>query len=201
MAASGRRGLLLWGAALLAGTITTRPAFAAGDYAVFTEFSPDTKPMQPGWNRRVFTDTDSRRGDAIQCDFKTGVATLAPGAYHFSGMSTAAYHTASEPSETTTIRSPAAAGYCRLRIFDPARPDESQDLQAISNSDRTVICVGSVSNANMVPSLFDGFFEAAAATRIVLEHQCGSNPQQIYLRVMVQDSRWHVMARLAVRRL
>ncbi len=35
------------------------------DYAVFTEFSPASKPMVPGWNRRIFTDTDARKGDAI----------------------------------------------------------------------------------------------------------------------------------------
>jgi hypothetical protein len=30
------------------------------EYAVFTELSPDTRPAQPGFNRRIFTDTDSR---------------------------------------------------------------------------------------------------------------------------------------------
>ena len=68
-------------------------------------------------NRRIFTDTDARKGDGITCDFTTGVVTLAPGSYHVSGMSMVSY--ASVPPEMTTIRAPASAGYCRLRVFDP----------------------------------------------------------------------------------
>ena len=67
------------------------------DYAVFTELSPDSKPAKPGWNRRVFTDTDIREGSAIQCDFTTGIVTLAPGAYHLSGLSAVAYFTKDDP--------------------------------------------------------------------------------------------------------
>lgn len=201
MPAADRRRFLLGGAALLAAA-TARAAFAqAQEYAVFTELSPDTKAMKPGWNRRIFTDADSRKGNAIQCDFATGVVTLAPGAYHFSGMSMVTYYTSTEPAESTTIRAPAAAGYCRLRTFDPAARDESQNLRAIDNSDRSVICIGSASSANMIPSLFEGFLEADRTTQIVLEHQSGSNPQQIYLRVFVENSKWHAMARIAVRRL
>lgn len=202
MPAGSRRGLLIGGAALLSGATAARPAAAqARKYAVFTEFSPDTKPMRPGWNRRIFTDTDSRKSNAIQCDFTTGVVTLAPGAYHFNGMSMVAYHTDSESPETTTIRSPASAGYCRLRIFDPAARDDPQNLHAIDNADRSVICIGSASTANLVPSLFEGFLETDKPVQIVLEHQSGTNPQQIYLRVFVQNSRWHAMARIAVRSL
>lgn len=202
MPAAHRRGFLLGGAALLAGATASTAALAqAPEYAVFTELSPDTKPMKPGWNRRIFTNADSRRGSAIQCDFTTGVVTLAPGIYQFSGLSMVTYHTGTEPSETTTIRSPAAAGYCRLRTFDPAARDDPQNLRAIDNGDRSVICIGSASSANMVPSLFEGFLEADRATQIVLEHQSGSNPQQIYLRVFVENSKWHAMARIAVRRL
>jgi hypothetical protein len=72
----------------------------------------------PGWNRRIFTDTDARKGDSIKCDFATGVVSLAPGAYHLTGMSMVSYPSGGEP-ETTTIRAPASAGYCRLRVFDP----------------------------------------------------------------------------------
>ncbi|MBM3648181.1 MAG: hypothetical protein FJX11_10360 [Alphaproteobacteria bacterium] len=200
MSAPGRRGFLLGGAAMLVGAAPLSSQ-ALLEYAAFTEFSPNTKPMKPGWNRRVFTDTDARRGTAIQCDFTTGIVTLAPGTYHFSGLSMVTYYTDSDPAETTAIRSPAAAGYCRLRTLDPERRDDSQNLRAIDNADRSVICIGSTSNANMVPSLFEGFLEAASPVQIVLEHQCGANPQQIYLRVMAQNSRWHAAARLAVRRL
>ena len=118
-----RRRLLLGGGALLAATTASRAAFAqAPEYAVFTELSPDTKAMKPGWNRRIFTNTDSRKGNAIQCDF-------------------------------------------------------------------------------MVPGLFESFLESDRTMQIVLEHQSGSNPQQIYLRVFVENSKWHAMARIAVRRL
>ena len=95
---------------------------SAAEYAVFTELSPDTKPATPGFNRRVFTDTDINKGSAIQCDFTTGIVTLAPGAYHLSGHSMVAYFTKDDPPETIVTRSPASAGYCRLRSFDPNPP-------------------------------------------------------------------------------
>ena len=53
----------------------------------------------------------------------------------------------------------------------------------------------------MTPSLFETFFEAASPANLVLEHQCGSNPEQIYLRMFIQNSKWHAFARIAVRRL
>ena len=74
-------------------------------------------------------------------------------------------------------------------------------MRAIDNSDPGVLCIGSTSTANMTPSLFETFFEAAGPTNLVLEHQCGSNPEQIYLRVFVQNSKWHAFARIAIRRL
>ena len=83
---------------------------ASLEYAVFTELSPDTKPATPGFNRRVFTDTDICKGTAIQCDFTTGIVMLAPGAYHISGHSMVAYFTKDDPPETMVPRSPASAG-------------------------------------------------------------------------------------------
>jgi hypothetical protein len=127
---------------------------SVAEYAVFTELSPDTKPAKPGFNRRVFTDIDVNKGSAIQCDFATGIVTLAPGAYHLSGHSMVAYFTKDDPPETIVPRSPASAGYCRLRRFDP---------------------------------------HAAADP--------ASEPEQIYLRVFVGNSKWHLFARIAVRRL
>src|SRR5262245_599770 len=105
------------------------------EYAVFTELSPDTKAMSPGFNSRVFTDVDSRRGDSIRCDFKTGAITLAPGSYHITGFSMATYNSGGEPPEMTTVRSPAAAGYCRLRTYDPkATVDPSNRWRTISRT-------------------------------------------------------------------
>ena len=105
-----RRRVLAGGAALFAGTVAFRKAGAqsatatASEYAVFTELSPESKLMKAGWNTRVFTHTDARRGTGIQCDFVTGIITLAPGSYHFSGVSVVAYMTGGEPAEMTTVR-------------------------------------------------------------------------------------------------
>ena len=200
MPPAGRRKLLLGGTVLRSGAADTK-ANAAADYAVFTELSPDTKLMQPGWNRRIFTNTDSRKGDAVQCDFASGVLTLAPGVYQLSGMSMVLYGATGDPPETTTIRSPAAAGYCRLRTFDPNVRVDSTNLRALDNGDPSVICIGSPASANMVPSVFDAFFEAGSATQLVLEHQSGAKPEQIYLRVYTEKSKWHALARISIRRL
>ena len=85
-----RRHLLAGGAAALLTSLgalrhasaqasAQAPAASGLDYAVFTELSPESKLLQGGWNTRVFTDTDSRKGNAIQCDFATGIVTVAPG--------------------------------------------------------------------------------------------------------------------------
>jgi hypothetical protein len=172
---------------------------AAPEYAVFTEFSPASKLMTAGWNRRVFTDTDARKGRAIQCDFATGIVTLAPGAYHISGLSMVSYNSGGEPPEMTTIRVPASAGYCRLRVFDPAAVVDATNLLAIDNGNPSVICVGSPGTANMTPSLFDAYYETDRTAQILLEHQSGTSPEKIYLRVFVQNSKWHAFARISIR--
>ena len=174
---------------------------SAAEYAVFTELSPDLKPAKPGWNRRVFTDTDVCKGSAIRCDFTTGIVTLAPGAYHVSGLSSVAYFTKDDPPETIVPRSPASAGYCRLRRFDPDAVVDPANMRELPNADPSVICIGSPSTANLVPSVFEGFYETDKPAQLILEHQSGSNPQQIYLRVFVENSKWHAFARISIRRL
>ena len=176
------------------------PAARELDYAVFTELSPESKLLKGGWNTRVFTNTDARKGNAIQCDFATGIVTVAPGVYHISGMSIVAYNSGGEPPEMTTIRSPASAGYCRLRrlgsslIVDPGMRD-------VGNDDPSVLCVGSPGTANLTPSLFEAYFETDTPARMILEHQAGSNPEQIYLRVFIQNSKWHAVARIGIRKI
>jgi hypothetical protein len=198
--AVGRRRLLLGGTVAFGAAVTARSAAAQNEYAVFTEFSPADKLMAPGWNRRIFTDTDSRRGDGIKCDFATGVVSLAPGSYHLSGMSMVSYAASGEP-EMTTIRAPAAAGYCRLRVFDPLAVVDTTNLHAIDNGDRSIICIGSVSTPNLAPSVFDGYYETDRTAQIVLEHQSGKTPKQIYLRVFTENSKWHAFARINVRKI
>ena len=170
------------------------------DYAVLTELSPESKLLKGGWNTRVFTNTDARKGNAIQCDFATGIVTVAPGIYHIGGMSIVAYSSGDEPPEMATIRAPASAGYCRLRTLG-SKPIVDPGMRDISNDDPSVLCVGSVATANLTPSLFETYFETDRPARMLLEHQSGSNPEQIYLRIFTQSSKWHAMARINIRRI
>jgi hypothetical protein len=202
-----RRHLLAGGAAALLTSLgalrhaSAQAAAASGlDYAVFTELSPESKLLKGGWNARVFTNTDARKGNAIQCDFATGVVTVAPGVYHISAMSIVAYDSGGEPPEMTTIRSPASAGYCRLRrlgassVVDPGMRD-------VANDDPSVVAIGSPCSANLTPSLLEAYFETERPARLMLEHQAGSAPQQIYLRVFTQNSKWHAVARIGIRKI
>jgi hypothetical protein len=200
-----RRHLLAGGAATLLTSLgalrhaSAQTAKASGpDYAVFTEMSPESKLLKAGWNTRVFTDTDARNGNAIQCDFATGIVTVAPGVYHISGLSIVTYNTGGEPPEMATVRAPASAGYCRLRLVT-STPDNPEDFK---NEHPSVKCIGSGATANMGASLFETYLTTTAPqTKMLLEHQAGSNPEQIYLRVYTQNSKWHVQARISIRKL
>ena len=176
------------------------PGMSAPEYAIFTELSPDSKLMKDGWNTRVFTNTDVQKGSGITCDLATGIVTLAPGIYHIAGLSMVAYATGGEPAEMTTIRAPASAGYCRLRSFDPGRV-LAPGLRGIENDDPSIISIGSPASANLTPSLLEAYNEIDKTGQILLEHQSGSHPEQIYLRVYVENSKWHAMARLSIRRI
>ena len=143
------------------------------EHAIFTEFSPESKLLKAGWNTRVFTHTDARRGNGIQCDFVTGIITLAPGSYHFTGVSVVAYMSGGEPAEMTTVRAPASAGYCRLRTVGPSRV-LNPGMRDVDNADPSVISIGSPSTANLTASLFEAYMETDKTVEIVLEHQSGS---------------------------
>lgn len=171
------------------------------EYAVFTELSPADKALKPGWNTRVFTDVDSKQGNSIRCDFTTGLISLAPGCYHLTGFSTVTYNSGGEPPEMSTIRAPASAGYCRLRSHDPRSTADQSGMHSISNDDPSIISIGSGSTANMTPSLFEAYYTTEEEVQILLEHQAGSNPAQIFLRVYTMDSKWHALARIAIRRI
>jgi hypothetical protein len=200
-----RRNLLAGGAATLLASVSAlrhasaqTTAASGPDYAVFTEFSPESKLLKAGWNTRVFTNTDARNGNAIQCDFATGVMTVAPGVYHISGLSIVTYNTGGEPPEMATVRAPASAGYCRLRLLGSTYADPEN----VKNEDPSIKCIGSGATANMGQSLFETYLTTTAQeTKLLLEHQAGSNPEQIYLRVYTQNSKWHVMARIAIRKI
>ena len=55
-------------------------------YAIYAEYSPDSKKMKEGWNRRAFTHVEAQSGDRIGLHRVTGVITLAPGTYHMTGF-------------------------------------------------------------------------------------------------------------------
>jgi hypothetical protein len=161
-------------------------------YAVFSEHSPENKPMQAGMNTRVFTNIDAIEGDAIRLDPRTGVITLVPGTYHISGFSSTVYYAETDPPEMISTRDPANGGYCRVWNMK-----ETTDLR----DNAKAIVVGSASTANAVPSLFETYFTTDEKAEIILEHQSGSNVADVYLRVFTMDSPWHVFARIAIRRL
>ena len=170
MPSATRRHLLAGGAATLLTSLgalrhaSAETAKAGGpDYAVFTEMSPESKPLKAGWNTRVFTDTDARNGNAIRCDFATGIVTVAPGTYHISGLSIVTYNTGGEPPEMATVRAPASAGYCRLRLVG-AKPEDPENIK---NEHPSVKCIGSGATANMGPSLFETYLTATAETRMI----------------------------------
>ena len=72
-------------------------------------------------------------------------------------------------------------------------------MRELPNSHPSIICIGSPSTANLVPSLFETFYETDKTAQLLLEHQSGSKPDQIYLRVFVQNSKWHAFARISIR--
>jgi hypothetical protein len=106
--------------------------------------------------------------------FRHRIITLAPGSYHFTGVSMVAYMSGGEPAEMTTVRD-------------------------VDNADPSVICIGSPSTANLTASVFEAYLETDKTVEMVLEHQSGSNPEQIYMRVFTQNSPWHAMARISIR--
>lgn len=158
-------------------------------YAVFAEFSPTTKLMEPGMNTRVFNVVESHQGDDIRLEMGTGVITLAPGTYHITGFSATAYATV-EPPEMVATRAPAAGGYCRVR----KATDSADDRKA-------AIVVGSISTANVVPSLVETYFTTDQEVQILMEHQNGENVGDICLESNAGGSANHVFARICIRRL
>ena len=169
--------------------------------AIFTELSLTTKPMAKDWNTRVFNTRDFPAGEdsdpaGITLDRSTGVITLGPGFYHISGLSAVTYYEVpSDPTGRVPTNATPYGGYCRLRH---ASDTDCDNEKAIS--------VGSVGDSNMIPSLFETYMSVApgAAAEILVEHQCGANVDGIALQVYTElprPSKWHVFARIAIRRL
>ncbi|MCY1022926.1 hypothetical protein [Pyxidicoccus sp. MSG2] len=181
---------------------TTEPVSYSRMFAVFAEDSPETKYMPAGGMQpRVFTRVEARSPDnSIQLDLETGFITLPPGTYHITGFSTTAFlYPRDNPEEIAKLdgmvqnKQLANGGYCRLRLAGGI-PEQ------ISNDD--AIAVGSISSANMIPSLIETWFTTNVDAQIVMEHQSGRTDQtaDVVLRANPNDSPWHIFARLSISR-
>lgn len=156
-------------------------------YAVYAEHSYSKKPVQAGWNPRVFNNTEIHGGTHIWCE-PDEVIVLSPGLYHITASSQVTYNDGKNTAGWNCEQRP-NGGYCRLRYKDDA---ECRNDAAIS--------VGTISNANMVPSVIDTYLNVTEDARIVLEHQVGDRVEGVYLQDNSADSTWHVFARIAIYR-
>lgn len=167
----------------------------AADIAVYAEHSDSQKIVQPGWNARVFNRVEMELGSAIRRSGETGVITLGPGVYHITGSSQVTYDDLAPHPRTPGWNTEARpnGGYCRLRHTSALPPAQIKNEEAI--------VVGTISNANMLPSLIDAYLDVPYRAEIVLEHQVGDDGVEgIYLQDNAVGSPWHVFARIAIHR-
>lgn len=159
-------------------------------YAVYSEYSDSDKPMQRGANTRVFNRVDAQSRNSIKLDMSTGVVSLKRGTYHITACSILAFFDPATDTDgrVTNVDRPFGS-YCRLRYADKAdRYDPA-------------IAIGTISNANMLPSTIDTYFRADSDVEIVLDHQAGDTVAGLYLQVKVGGSAAHVFARISICRL
>jgi hypothetical protein len=180
-------------------------AAVAHDVAVYSEMSPGgLKKIGPGWNTRVFNKAEvpPPSGSSISVDMSTGHVTLKRGTYHISASSQVTYNDLKvDPAAPGWITHERPnGGYVRLR---DATLTADPTTKMIANED--AIVVGTISNANMVPSLIDTYFTVTAESMtLLLEHQVGDVVDGIYLQddtAGTFTSAWHVFARIAIRKL
>lgn len=161
------------------------------EFAVYAEYSDTDKQMVKGWNVRVFNRTEVQHADRISLEADTGIVHLAPGAYHVTASSIVTYISGegADPATVPMSLTP-FGGYCRLRHADDVECPNDEAL-----------AIGTISNADMLPSLVDTYLLLKQDVRIVLEHQVGDDTDGIYLQVNAGGSSWHVFARISIRRL
>jgi hypothetical protein len=158
------------------------------EYAVFCEYSLSLKPVEAGANVRVFNRVEAPSAGAITLDTNTGAITLTEGTYRVSAVSIVTPYQEGDTEQVTLTPKP-YGGYCRLRdLHKPLRGDPA-------------IAIGTISNANMLPSTIDTFVEVRGKTEIVLEHQVGAHPEGLYLQVNAGGSADHIFARINIQRL
>ena len=74
-------------------------------------------------------------------------------------------------------------------------------MRSLGNDDASIICIGSASTPKLTPSLFEAYPASEQQAQILLEHQSGTNPTHTYLRVFIEESKWHAMARICIRQI
>lgn len=62
------------------------------------------------------------------------------------------------------------------------REEEARSWTIYDDSTKFTLICGSISTANVVPSLVETYFTTKAEARIVLEHQCGSAVEDVCLQ-------------------
>ena len=187
------------------------------DIAVYAEHSKSKKPLQAGWNTRVFNKVENQIGSQISLDTISGIITLEKGTYHITGNSAVTYNDSIPDLSSGNAGQPTKpvpnAGYARLI-----------DINKKAGKNDDAFVVGTLSNANMLPSFIDTYLVVKDKTEIILEHQAGFDSHEgmnlppkehsdedsdstksivdgIYLQDNVLNSPWHVFARIAIRRL
>ena len=164
------------------------------EIAVYAEHSLDKVPAISDWSLRKFNTVEFQRGTDIQLDHETGVITLKPGIYHVTSHSTMTYIAEENMgAEGWPSKEYPNAGYSRIRYAD--NPDCINE---------EALVVGSINNANLIPSLIDTYLEFKTTSQIILEHQMGHNLEGIYLsdntRGEMDPSRWRIFARITFRK-
>jgi hypothetical protein len=157
------------------------------EHAVFAEYSLSLKKMALGANVRVFNTIEVPSRGGITLDPQTGYITLTPGTYHVTAVSIVTPYTDGDTEQVALLTKP-WAGYCRLRRSD--QPGKEQKPFAI----------GTISNANMLPSTIDTFLELDETTTIAVDHQVGDDHAGLYLQVDVGGPN-HIFARISIHRL
>jgi hypothetical protein len=166
------------------------------DIAVYAEYSDSRKPVVAGWNARVFNQVQIQEGSNLQLDRTNGTITARTGLYHITGSSQVTYgdYGELEPGLPKGEGWPTLVvpngGYCRLRY---AKDVNCKNEQAI--------VVGTISNANMLPSMIDTILDVPEQAELVLEHQVGAKVAGIYLQDNAVNSRWHIFAQISLRRI
>jgi ABC-type amino acid transport substrate-binding protein len=162
------------------------------DMAVYAEHSDTRKDMGKAWTPRIFNRTEVLEGSAISVNDRTGVISLGPGVYRITGSSAVTYNDLTDHPDEPGWNTKAIpnGGYCRLR--------HAADGADCGNE--KAIVVGTISNANMLPSFIDTWLDVPEKAELVLEHQVGDLVEGIYLQDDTQHSSWHVFARVAIHR-